>query len=32
MIAIGVIGFVMNGLMTLLERRLVPWQESSRRR
>jgi cytochrome c oxidase subunit 2 len=31
-VGLGVIVFVMNGLMTLLERRLVPWQESSRRR
>ena len=30
MIAIGVIGFAMNALMTILERKLVPWQESSR--
>ena len=30
MIAIGIIGFAMNAVMTLIERKLVPWQESSR--
>lgn len=30
MIAIGIIGFAMNAIMTLIERKLVPWQESSR--
>lgn len=30
MIAIGVIGFAMNAVMTIIERRLVPWQESSK--
>jgi ABC-type nitrate/sulfonate/bicarbonate transport system permease component len=30
MIVIGVIGFAMNGVMTVIERRLVPWQQSSR--
>jgi ABC-type nitrate/sulfonate/bicarbonate transport system permease component len=30
MIVIGIIGFAMNVVMTLIERRLVPWQESSR--
>jgi NitT/TauT family transport system permease protein/sulfonate transport system permease protein len=29
MIVIGVIGFAMNAVMTLIERRLVPWQPSS---
>lgn len=32
MIAIGVIGFAMNAVMTVIERRLVPWQESSKGR
>ena len=32
MIAIGVIGFAMNGIMTIIERRLIPWQESSKGR
>jgi NitT/TauT family transport system permease protein len=32
MIAIGVIGFAMNGIMTVIERRLIPWQESSKGR
>lgn len=32
MIAIGVIGFAMNAAMTVVERRLVPWQESSKGR
>ncbi len=30
MIAIGIIGFAMNSLMTLLERRLIPWREAQR--
>ncbi len=30
MIVIGMIGFAMNALMTVIERRLVPWQESSK--
>jgi NitT/TauT family transport system permease protein/sulfonate transport system permease protein len=30
MIAIGVIGLAMNGIMTMIERRLIPWQESSK--
>ena len=30
MIAIGVIGFAMNAAMTVIERRLVPWQNSPR--
>jgi NitT/TauT family transport system permease protein/sulfonate transport system permease protein len=30
MIVIGMIGFAMNALMTAIERRLVPWQESSK--
>ncbi len=30
MIAIGLLGFAMSALMSLLERRLVPWTESSR--
>jgi ABC-type nitrate/sulfonate/bicarbonate transport system permease component len=30
MIVIGIIGFVMNAVMTVIERRLVPWQESSK--
>jgi len=30
MIVIGLIGFAMNAVMTVIERRLVPWQESSR--
>ena len=30
MIAIGIIGFAMNALMTLLERRLIPWREAQR--
>ena len=28
MITIGIIGFAMNALMTLLERRLIPWQQA----
>jgi ABC-type nitrate/sulfonate/bicarbonate transport system permease component len=28
MIVIGIIGFAMNAVMTAIERRLVPWQES----
>jgi ABC-type nitrate/sulfonate/bicarbonate transport system permease component len=32
MIAIGVIGFAMNGIMTIIERQLIPWQESSKGR
>ena len=27
---IGIIGFAMNAVMTAIERRLVPWQESSK--
>lgn len=30
MITIGLIGYAMNGVMTLIERRLVPWQQSAR--
>ena len=30
MIAIGMIGFAMNSLMTLLERRLIPWRDAQR--
>ena len=30
MIVIGIIGFTMNAVMTAIERRLVPWQESSK--
>ena len=30
MIAIGIIGFAMNAVMTLIERRLIPWQEPQR--
>jgi len=30
MIVIGIIGFAMNAVMTAIERRLVPWQESSK--
>jgi ABC-type nitrate/sulfonate/bicarbonate transport system permease component len=30
MIVIGIIGFAMNAVMTAVERRLVPWQESSK--
>lgn len=30
MIAIGMIGFAMNGVMSAIERRLVPWQPSAR--
>jgi len=30
MIAIGMIGFAMNALMSLLERRLIPWRETQR--
>ena len=30
MIAIGIIGFAMNSLMSLLERRLIPWREAQR--
>jgi ABC-type nitrate/sulfonate/bicarbonate transport system permease component len=29
MVVIGLIGFAMNAVMTAVERRLVPWQESS---
>jgi ABC-type nitrate/sulfonate/bicarbonate transport system permease component len=32
MIVIGIIGFAMNTVMTAIERRLVPWQESSKER
>lgn len=32
MIAIGVIGFAMNAGMTLIERRLIPWRNSSKAR
>ena len=30
MITIGIIGFAMNALMTVLERRLIPWQHAHR--
>ena len=30
MIVIGIIGFALNAVMTAIERRLVPWQESSK--
>lgn len=30
MITIGIIGFSMNALMTVLERRLIPWQQAQR--
>jgi NitT/TauT family transport system permease protein/sulfonate transport system permease protein len=30
MIAIGVIGLAMNAIMTMIERRLIPWQQSSK--
>jgi ABC-type nitrate/sulfonate/bicarbonate transport system permease component len=30
MVVIGVIGFAMNAVMSAIERRLVPWQESSK--
>lgn len=30
MIAIGVVGFVMNGMMTWLERRLIPWKQAAK--
>jgi ABC-type nitrate/sulfonate/bicarbonate transport system permease component len=32
MIVIGLIGFAMNAVMTVIERQLVPWQESSKGR
>jgi NitT/TauT family transport system permease protein/sulfonate transport system permease protein len=32
MIAIGIIGFAMNAAMSIVERRLVPWQESLKER
>jgi NitT/TauT family transport system permease protein len=31
MIVIGIIGFGMNSIMSMIERRLVPWQQSARR-
>jgi ABC-type nitrate/sulfonate/bicarbonate transport system permease component len=30
MAVIGLIGFAMNAVMSAIERRLVPWQESSK--
>jgi NitT/TauT family transport system permease protein/sulfonate transport system permease protein len=30
MIVIGIIGFAMNGAMSMIERRMVPWQPSAR--